>query len=199
MIAAPLAAVETAMGLPTARAHLRCPPFTESTLPRPSNEPAIRSHSRIAVVLAVVLAASCDGRVPESVTTALEPVTAEVVSAVSAFHAADIARNAEAVIDLLWPEFSIMVDGQRQTYDEVVAGSRQFMATLDLFHTEWTDLRVTALTRDNAIASFQFRDSIIVKDGTLIRARGPTTFVWQRRNGEWRVLFADADHYPIDR
>jgi len=151
------------------------------------------------VVLAVVLAASCDGRVPESVTTALEPVTAEVVSAVSAFHAADIARNAEAVIDLLWPEFSIMVDGQRQTYDEVVAGSRQFMATLDLFHTEWTDLRVTALTRDNAIASFQFRDSIIVKDGTLIRARGPTTFVWQRRNGEWRVLFADADHYPIDR
>jgi len=159
---------------------------------------ATRVRRVLTVTLAVLFTGSCGRPAQDHDATALSHVAAEVAAAVSAFHAADTARSAEAVIDLLWPEFSIMVDGRRQTYEEVVAGSRRFMASLELFHTEWTDLRVTPLTRDHAVASFHFRDSILVKDGTLIRARGPTTFVWERRNGEWRVLFADADHYPIE-
>jgi ketosteroid isomerase-like protein len=124
-------------------------------------------------------------------------VAAEIETAVWAFHAADTAMDAEAVIDLLWPEFTMLVDGSRTTYDEVATGSREFMANLRFFQAEWTDLQVVPLGPDVAIASFQFRDSIMTSAGELIRARGPTTFVWERRNGEWRLRFADADHYPI--
>jgi len=124
-------------------------------------------------------------------------VIAAVDAAVWAFHAADTARDAEAVIRLLWPDFTMLADGARLDYDQVTTGSREFMAGLALFHTVWSDLRVTPLERDAAIASFLFRDSIVTKTGELIRNRGTTSFVWQRRNGEWRLLFADADHRPL--
>ena len=122
----------------------------------------------------------------------------EVEAAVWAFHAADTAMDAEGVIGLLWPEYYMLADGQRTGYEDVARGSRDFMAGLDLFATEWTDLRITPLGPDAAVASFQFRDSIITKSGELIRSQGPTTFVWERRAGEWRLVYADADHYPID-
>jgi len=123
-------------------------------------------------------------------------MSAEVEEKVWAFHAADTAKTVEGVIALLWPDFSMLVDGNRVSYDKAVGGSRQFMASLELFATEWTDLRITPT--DAAVASFQFRDSIITSAGELIQNRGPTSFVWQRRDGEWRLLFADADHYPIE-
>jgi len=115
-----------------------------------------------------------------------------------AFHAADTARDAEAVIRLLWPEFTMLVDGARLDHGQVVRGSREFLASLELFHTDWSDLRITLLGTGAAVASFKFRDSIVTRTGEVIRSRGPTTFVWQRRGGDWRLLFADADHYPID-
>ncbi len=155
----------------------------------------------IALLPVIALWAACGGAPREGVQEldAAEQarVTAEVEAAVWAFHAADTARNAEAVIRLLWPEFSILVDGTRLSHDQVVAGSREFLAGLDLFHTEWQDLRITPLGPGTAVASFSFRDSIVTKAGGLIRSKGPTTFVWQRRGDEWRLLFADADHYPI--
>ena len=153
-------------------------------------------------VLAVAVFAGCEERpsskTPTSAETAdLSYVTTEVEAAVWVFHAADTARNAEAVIGLMWPEFQMLVDGNRLGYDEAAAGAREFMPSLELFATDWTDVRVTPLGSDHADASFQFRDSIVTKTGTLIQAQGPTTFVWERRNGEWRILFADADHYPL--
>jgi ketosteroid isomerase-like protein len=124
-------------------------------------------------------------------------VAAEVEAALWAFHAADTARDAEAVIGLLWPEYSMFADGQRVRYEAVAASSREFMATLDLIHTVWSDVRIIVLSSNAAVASFLFRDSIVTRTGELIRAQGPTTFVWERRGSEWRLLFADADHYPI--
>jgi hypothetical protein len=91
----------------------------------------------------------------------------------------------------------MLVDGRRTGYADVVEGTRQFMAGLELFHTDWTDLEVIPLNANTAVASFLFRDSIITRAGDTIRAQGPTTFIWTRRAGEWRLLFGDADHYPI--
>ena len=134
---------------------------------------------------------------PAQVSAEVEAALA-VEAAVWAFHAADTAKDAEAVIGLLWPDFTMLADGNRISYGDAVAGSREFMAGLELFDTEWTDLQITVLGPDAAVASFQFRDSIVTSAGDLIQNRGPTSFVWQRRAGEWRLLFADADHYPIE-
>lgn len=127
----------------------------------------------------------------------LDQIVRDVNEQLAAFHTADTTMNAEGVIALLWPEFSMLADGNRMYYDDVVKGSRSFMASLVLFQTDWTDIQITPLGRDAAVSSFQFRDSIITKAGDLIQAKGPTTFVWQKRGAEWRVLFADADHYPL--
>jgi hypothetical protein len=128
-----------------------------------------------------------------------ESVRSQVEAGVWAFHRADTARSAEQVIALLWPEFEMLVDGQRVGFDEVAEGSRTFMAGVETFHTTWSDLRIIPLGPDAAVSSFIFRDSIVTRSGELIRNRGPTTLVWQRRDGEWRIRFGDADHYPIDR
>lgn len=153
----------------------------------------------IACALLFVTSGCCaPDRQPDPSPQELSEVAAEVEAAVWAFHAADTSLNAENVIDLLWPEYTMLVDGERVSYSEIVSGSRQFMATLELFHTEWTDLEILPLGLETAVSSFLFRDSIITKAGELIQTRGATTFAWQFRDGEWRVLYGDADHYPIE-
>lgn len=148
-----------------------------------------------------LVCSACSGRPaqlpPEEGAPDLAAVEAEVTAAVWAFHAADTARDAEAVIALLWPDYEMLVDGQRTGYTEIAAGSREFMAGLERFHTTWTDLDVIPLSSDLAVSSFLFTDSIVSLSGEVTQSRGPTTFVWERRNGEWRVRFGDADHYPI--
>jgi Domain of unknown function (DUF4440) len=155
-------------------------------------------NGRLLKYLALVLAlGGCADTPNPQEDVDLSRVTAEVTAAMWAFHAADTARDAEAVVGLLWPEYSMLVDGTRLGYAEIVEGTRKFMAELEVFHTRWTDLNVIPLHESAAVASFQFRDSIITAAGDTIRSRGPTTLIWARRAGEWRLLFGDADHYSI--
>ena len=121
----------------------------------------------------------------------------QVKSQVKAFHAADTSLNAKGVMDLLWPEFTMLVDGNYITYEEVETGTKTFMASLETFHTEWKDLKIIPAGDHHAISSFIFIDSIVAKDGTITRSMGPNTFVWEKRNGQWKVLYGDADHYSI--
>lgn len=159
-----------------------------------------------AVMAFVLLSGGCwsEGPAPRGSESAVDltdiersAVIEEVEAAVWAFHAADTAMDANGVVSLLWPEYEMVADGARVTYDDVVQGSHTYMASLDFFHTTWSDLRVVPLTRDLAVSSFFFRDSIGSKTGELTRNRGPNTFVWERRGGVWRVRFGDADHYPV--
>ena len=165
-----------------------------------SEESLIVRKPRAYLALISVAILSCEGRAPQPADEApldQARVTTEITEAVWAFHAADTARDAEGVIALLWPEYEMLVDGQRTNYAEVAAGSRQFMASLELFHTTWTDLQVIPLGRDLALSSFLFVDSLVASSGEVTRSRGPTTLLWERRNGQWRVRFGDADHYPV--
>jgi uncharacterized membrane protein SpoIIM required for sporulation/ketosteroid isomerase-like protein len=158
-------------------------------------------HCLAAMAVTASVAVGCadpGARSSEASMPQLSDITADVEAAVWAFHAADTARDAEAVLALLWPDFTMRVDGNHQDYGQIETASRDFMGSLEFFHTQWTDLRVVPLAPDVAVASFQFRDSILTAGGDLIRSRGPTTFVWERRSGVWRVRFADSDHYPID-
>lgn len=122
----------------------------------------------------------------------------QVKSQVQAFHAADTSKNAQGMLDLLWPEFTMLVDGHPITYEDVETGSKSFMASLKTFHTEWKDLKIIPLGEQHAISSFTFTDSIVAKDGTITQSTGPNTFVWEKRDGQWKVIYGDADHYPIE-
>ena len=64
------------------------------------------------------------------------------------------------------------------------------------FETTWSDVDVTVLARDQALVSLVFRDALTGGDGVTTRLRGPTTFVWSRRDGDWRIIYADADQLP---
>jgi len=155
-------------------------------------------HIRPAALVLCLLLAGC-GRPGER--PMMPADSAAVIAAVQAgtwaFHAADTARDAEAVAGLLWPEFTMLADGTRLTYADATAGAREFMATLAVFHTEWTDLEATPLSRDAAITTFRFRDSLVATTGDVTRSVGTTTFVWQRRGDAWRLRYADANHRPV--
>ena len=123
--------------------------------------------------LCVGLCAGCTGSSgPPSQGFDPTRVVEEVETALWAFHAADTARSAEGVISLLWPEYSMLGDGARLRYPAVAAGSREFMAGLSEFHTEWSDIEIIPLGPDAAIKSFLFRDSILSQAGDLTLARG---------------------------
>lgn len=124
-------------------------------------------------------------------------VVSSVDSAVRAFRQADLELDGQRVVDHLWPEFYMYGDGVRSEYAAVRDNIQTFMAGLKSFDTEWSDVEVVPLGRDAALASFRFRDSIVTAEGALVRSQGPTTLLWQRRGSEWRLLYADADHYPV--
>ncbi|MEQ8361900.1 MAG: hypothetical protein RH948_03470 [Cyclobacteriaceae bacterium] len=71
------------------------------------------------------------------------------------------------------------------------------MSSLESFNTKWDSLIIIPPGNDHAISSFLFTDSIVSKDGTITQSRGPNTFVWEKRNEEWKVIYGDADHYSI--
>ncbi|MEM9052222.1 MAG: nuclear transport factor 2 family protein [Bacteroidota bacterium] len=126
-------------------------------------------------------------------------VGAEITSRVQEFHTADTTLNAQGVISLLWPEYTMMADGKLVTYEQVKTGAPDFMESLETFYTEWHNLKVIPLGNDHAISTFTFHDSIVTKDGLITLSTGPNTFIWEKRDTVWKVIFADADHYPVTR
>lgn len=127
-----------------------------------------------------------------------ETIAASVDSATRAFEAAERARDPEAVIAHLAPEFYMYGDGVRMEYADVVEGIRSTIGTLRHFEPGWEDLEVIVLGRNGAVATFTFHDSIVEGSGEILQARGPTTLVWERRGDRWWITYADADHYPVD-
>lgn len=75
----------------------------------------------------------------------------------------------------------MLVDGSYLTCDQVVASLRDFKASLSLFHTEWTSLRIVPLGQNAGVSLFALRDSIVTRAGELIRSQGTTSFVWQSK------------------
>lgn len=123
-------------------------------------------------------------------------VETAVTTAVESFRAAQVARDVEAIRDSLWPEFHMLQDGRRAAYAAVVEQIEQTMGDISRLETEWRDVRVQALAPHLALASFTFSDAITTASGEVLRLDGETTLVWEERGGEWRLLYADSDHYP---
>ena len=125
-----------------------------------------------------------------------QAIVASVDSATRAFEAAQRAQDAEAIIAHLAPDFYMYVDGVRAGYDSTVAGIRRTMPTMRYFEPSFEDVEVIVLGRDAASVSLTFHDLIVTEAGDTLRDRGPTTLVWVRMGADWRIRYADADHYP---
>lgn len=161
---------------------------------RPSQRPLHRT-----LFVAALLVTACQRLAPEPVLTAADEqlIVATVDSLTRAFEQAERDRQPGRVLSFLAPDFYMYADGVRANYGEVVTGIHE-ISTFQHFEPGWEQLEVRALGPDAGMVSFTFRDSIVTGSGDVLLARGATTLVWERRNGEWRVVYADADHYPIE-
>lgn len=122
-------------------------------------------------------------------------IAASVDSATRAFEEAERARDAERVVAHLAPEFYMYNDGVRADYASAVASIRRSLGSFRHFEPGFENLEVRVLGSHGAVVSFTFQDSIIDNTGQLLRFRGPTTLVWERRGSDWLITYADADHY----
>ena len=159
-----------------------------------------RIVSGLAVMCVMLAACSPNPRTDrDDAMTAAERSTIEMAvdSATRSFEAAERARDAEAAIAHLAPEFYIYADGVRSEYDAVVEGMRGFLGTLQHFEPGWENVEVLVLGPRAALSTFTFRDSIVTAEGELQMARGPTTLAWERRGNDWLIVYGDADHYPV--
>jgi ketosteroid isomerase-like protein len=141
---------------------------------------------------------ACQQPAPELVLTAADEqlIVTRVELLTGAFEQAERDRDPERVLALIAPDFYMYADGVRADYDEIVAGIRD-IASFQHFEPGWANLEVRVLGPDTALATFTFRDSIVTGPGEVLLAGGATTLIWERRDGEWRVVYADADHYPV--
>lgn len=149
------------------------------------------------LALMVALTAACsagDHRLDEA---ERNTIARAVDSATLAFEAAERARDAEAIIAHLAADFYMYNDGRRTPYDSVVASIRRSMRTFQHFEPGFRDIEVRVLGRHAALVSLTFHDSIVTNTGDTMRFSGPTTLIWQRRGADWRIIYADADHYAV--
>ena len=165
-------------------------------------------HANPAAVIGVASAVGLAGCVPaEDAPTraaatpvfdaaARAAVEAAVDSAILAFRDAEIARDVEAVVAHMAPDFYMYGDGVRYGYEETVAGMRAALPNFEVFDVEWTDIEVRALGPDAALSSLLFRDSTVTNTGEVTVQRGPSTLIWERRGDDWLIVYVDADHYP---
>ncbi|MCK5438604.1 MAG: nuclear transport factor 2 family protein [Gemmatimonadetes bacterium] len=162
-----------------------------------SRPPYIPPMHRIIFVGALVMAA-CQQPASEPSSTAADHqhIVATVDSLTRAFEQAERDRQPGRVLSFLSPDFYMYADGVRANYGEVVTGIHE-ISTFQHFEPGWENLEVRALGPDAALASFTFRDSIVTGSGDVLLAGGATTLIWERRDGGWRVVYADADHYPV--
>lgn len=153
-------------------------------------------HRRIIGIAAITCIAGCASPGAEGEFDRVA-VTREVDSTVRAFQEAERSLDPERILAFIAPEFFMYSDGVRQDYEATAVAIRAQMPTLRFFEPEWTDIAVTVLGPDGAVTSMLFRDSIIDGDGQLLQLRGPFTAAWRRFGNDWRMVFADADHYPV--
>jgi ketosteroid isomerase-like protein len=125
-------------------------------------------------------------------------VESDVMTAIRAFEDAERDCAAERMIAFLDPQFTMLHDGQRCGYDEIVRQMRESMPTLKDYKPRFDDVRVIAIAPDAALTSMTFHDEFTGEGGETIRLRGPTTLLWRKRPEGWLIVYADADHYPAE-
>ncbi len=145
--------------------------------------------------LCLALLAACQADRPPLDDQARAAIAASVDSATRAFEDAERARDADRVIAHLGPDFYMYNDGLRTDRAATVESIRSSLGSFRYFEPGFQNLEVRVLGRDAALVSLTFQDSIVDATGQVLRFRGPTTLIWERRGQDWLITYADADHY----
>ncbi|MEM7204484.1 MAG: nuclear transport factor 2 family protein [Planctomycetota bacterium] len=148
----------------------------------------------IVTMTAALAASSCRTPAPRLAPDAVAHVTTAVTDAVRAVEAADRARDAEALIARLTPDFYMYQDGQRTDRATIVAQIRATLPTLRAFDTRFDAIEILPITTDAAVVSMQFDDAITAADGTTTRSHGVTTTLWRRAAAGWQMAYVQAHH-----
>jgi ketosteroid isomerase-like protein len=155
------------------------------------------SGVEVVPVALLVCVLGCSSAPAPLTDVARNSIAAEIRAATDGFREAQLARDPDRTIAYIAPDFSMYLDGARASYDSVVASIRRSMPALAHIASRYSDLSVRVLSHDAAVVSFTFRDSIVTTAGMTLLFTGPTTLVWERQGDAWRIVYADADHYPI--
>lgn len=159
---------------------------------------ALLHYVSVVVVATLLTLAACQTAAEAPLTAAERHTITQVIdSLMGAFEEAERAQDAERLIAFLAGDFYMYVDGARSGYDSVAASMQRNLGTMQHFEPGFANVEVRVLARDAALVSLTFRDSIITASGDLLQSQGPTTLIWQQREGQWRIVYADADHYPV--
>jgi ketosteroid isomerase-like protein len=156
-----------------------------------------RAKSTVIFVCMAVLFAGCDSQGTHGMDMAA--IESAVIESVRAFEQAENERNAERLLGFLDEDFYMYQDGERVDYETVVQQIRTTLPSLQSFEARFEDIEVEVLSPHSAMVSMLFFDKIIDQDGNETEMWGPTTFLWKRENGQWRIAYADSDHYPVEK
>jgi uncharacterized protein (TIGR02246 family) len=150
---------------------------------------------RLGILAAMVGCLRSPGVVDE---TQKKEIVAAVEAAMRSFEAAERARDPERLIAHFAsvPGFHVYSDGQRLTYEAMVAGVRQAFPTLRSIEGGFSDLQVSVLSPESALVSASFRETVTDNTGTATRSRGAASWLWRRIDAQWRIVYGHVDHYP---
>ncbi len=146
-------------------------------------------------IVSLVLAAGCSTEGVPLTDVERQALATSVDSATRAFEQAQRALDPQQVLAHLAVDFYMYNDGVRVGRDETVTQIEQTLTTLRHLEPGFRDIEVMVLGRDGAVASFTFHDSLVDATGMTMRFRGVTTLVWERRDLDWLITYADSDHY----
>src|SRR5512135_2289692 len=131
-------------------------------------------------------------------TATREGLAAGVEAAMRSFETAERALDAEALISQFAesPDFHVYNDGQRVSYEAMVANIRAGFPKLRAIRGGFRDIHVIVLAPDAALATAGFREAITDAEGVTTRVRGAASWLWRRVDGRWKIVYGQADHYP---
>jgi ketosteroid isomerase-like protein len=131
-------------------------------------------------------------------TATREEISASVEAAMRSFEKAERALDVEALLSHFAdvPDFHIYSDGERLSYQGMIANIRAGLPKLRAIEGGFGDIHVIVLAPDAALATAGFREAITDAEGVTTRVRGAASWLWRRIHERWRIVYGQADHYP---
>lgn len=168
----------------------------------PAAEAAPRERRGWALALAIATLAGCSHSATGSAGTQAAfdsaAVAASVDSAVRAFMAAELARDADAATAhfLRDADFRVHSDLDRFEYDSARAVVARTLPALRSVEGGFDTVEVMVIGPAAALATTPFHETLTDSAGKATRLRGLTTWLWQRVGDDWKVRYIHAAHYP---